>query len=212
DEGRGGNGNHHEIFYNIFPKLETDAKVFTIESCSRKSTDFTGTDLANYVHAKFNEITQTEKLNDVLVRSEDSCRIDLLRLGAQFQPNIQSPYFEVCTSSSSQSSTICSSITNCFSEFESDEQSTSFRTRAVLATSGTEDVVVTNNIVNEMIGTTIETLACVAHFRTTAADGTDNDVDDDDDDGRVVDDDDRRVDEDLDHGNVSSITVFVASH
>ncbi|CAF4565244.1 unnamed protein product, partial [Rotaria socialis] len=94
DEGRGGNGNHHEIFYNIFPKLETDAKVFTIESCSRKSTDFTGTDFANYVHAKFYEITQTEKLNDVLVRSEDSCRIDLLRLGAQFQPNIQSPYFE----------------------------------------------------------------------------------------------------------------------
>ncbi|CAM4852372.1 unnamed protein product, partial [Rotaria magnacalcarata] len=36
---------------------------------------------------------------------------------------------------------------------------------------------------------------------TTAADGTGNDVDDD-----------GRIDEDLDDGNVSSITVFVASH
>ncbi|CAF1565389.1 unnamed protein product [Rotaria magnacalcarata] len=63
DEGRG--GKHHETFYGIFPELGTDAKLFTIESCSRKSADFTGTDLANYVDAKFYEITQTEKLNDV---------------------------------------------------------------------------------------------------------------------------------------------------
>lgn len=92
NEGRG--GKHHETFYDIFPELESEAKRFTIESCSRKSADFTVTDLTNFIDTKFYELTQTTKFGDALVRSLESCRLDLRRWGAKFQPNTQRPYFE----------------------------------------------------------------------------------------------------------------------
>ncbi|CAF3044042.1 unnamed protein product [Rotaria sp. Silwood2] len=78
----------------MFPELATDAKLFAIESCSRKSADFTAIDLANFVDAKFYELTQISKLNDAPVRSVESYRLDLRRWGAKFQPNTQRPYFE----------------------------------------------------------------------------------------------------------------------
>ena len=75
DEGRG--GKYHESFYDMFPELEIEAKRFAMESCSRKSTDFTVKDLTNFIDAKFYELTQTSKLTDALVRTVESCRIDL---------------------------------------------------------------------------------------------------------------------------------------
>ena len=92
DEGRG--GQHHESFYNMFPELEIEAKRSSMECCSRKSADFTVKDLTNFVDAKFCKLTQTLKLTDALVRTVESCRIDLRRWGAKFQPNTQRPYFE----------------------------------------------------------------------------------------------------------------------
>ena len=56
DDGRG--GKHSESFYDIFLELKTAAKAFAIESCSRKSADFTVVDLANSVDMKFYELTQ----------------------------------------------------------------------------------------------------------------------------------------------------------
>ena len=92
DDRRG--GKHSDGFYDLFPELETEAKAFVIESCSRKSADFSAVDLAKYLDKRFYEITQTSKINDVLVRSVESCRIDLRRWGAKFKPNSQCPYFE----------------------------------------------------------------------------------------------------------------------
>ncbi|CAF1309414.1 unnamed protein product [Adineta ricciae] len=92
DDGRG--GRHSESFYDVFPELETEAKAFAIESCSRKSADFTVLDLANFIDTKFYELTQIAKSSDVLIRSVEACRLDLRRWGAKFQPNSQRPYFE----------------------------------------------------------------------------------------------------------------------
>ncbi|CAF4208866.1 unnamed protein product, partial [Rotaria sordida] len=40
---------HRDGFYDLFPELETEAKAFVIESCSRKSSDFSTVDLAKYL-------------------------------------------------------------------------------------------------------------------------------------------------------------------
>ena len=50
--------------------------------------------MAKYLDKRFYEIIQTSKINDTLVRSVESCRIDLRRRGAKFKPNSQCPYFE----------------------------------------------------------------------------------------------------------------------
>jgi hypothetical protein len=92
DDGRG--GKHSDGFYDLFPELEAEGKAFAIEACSRKSANFTTIDLAKYLDEKFYEITQTSKISDTLVRSVESCRLDLRRWGAKFQPNSQRPYFE----------------------------------------------------------------------------------------------------------------------
>jgi hypothetical protein len=91
---QGRDGNNCGSFYDMFPEIETEAKVFAFESCSHKSADFTALDLANFIDTKFYEISQTAKVTDVLVRSVESCRLDLRRWGAKFQPNSQRPYFE----------------------------------------------------------------------------------------------------------------------
>ena len=77
DDRRG--GKHSAGFYDLFPELETEAKALVIESCSRKSADFSAVDLAKYLDKRFYEITQTSKINDLLVRSVESCRMDLRR-------------------------------------------------------------------------------------------------------------------------------------
>ena len=92
DDGRG--EKHSESFYDIFPELETKEKAFVSESCSRKSADFTVVDLSNFVDMKFYQLTQKVKVSDVLVRSVESCRLDLRRWGAKFRQNSQRPYFE----------------------------------------------------------------------------------------------------------------------
>ena len=92
-EGRG--GNRMGDFYDLFPEIETNAKLFTLESCSRKSADFTSTDLAQYIDEQYYSITQSVKGDNApLVRSPQSCRLDLRRWGARFESNGNRPYFE----------------------------------------------------------------------------------------------------------------------
>ncbi|CAM4866046.1 unnamed protein product [Rotaria socialis] len=93
-QGEGRGGKHYESFFDVFTELKKAAKAFAIESYSRKSADFTAVDLANFIDTTFYELTQTSKLNDTLVRSIESCRLDLRRWLAKFQPNTQRPYFE----------------------------------------------------------------------------------------------------------------------
>ena len=76
---QGGGGKHCSSFYDMFPESETEAKVFAFESCSQKSADFTTLDMANFIDTRSYEITQTAKVSDALIRSVESCRLDLRR-------------------------------------------------------------------------------------------------------------------------------------
>ncbi|CAF4204039.1 unnamed protein product [Rotaria sp. Silwood2] len=91
-DGRG--GKMFPSFYDDYPGLEVEAKAFAIEGCSRKNASFTVGDLAKFVDEKFYELTQTVKTGDDLIRFEKSCRLDLRRWGARFEPNSARPYFE----------------------------------------------------------------------------------------------------------------------
>ncbi|CAF3196935.1 unnamed protein product [Rotaria socialis] len=87
-------GKRFDSFYDLFPELEDEAKSFAIESCAKKSADFTTHDLAKYIDTRYYDVTGTTKTNDALIRSSESCRLDLRRWGARFLPNSQRPYFE----------------------------------------------------------------------------------------------------------------------
>ena len=77
DDERG--GKHNDGLYGLFLELEIQAKTFGPEACSRESAYFATTDLAKYLNEKFYEITQTFKVTDSLVRSAESCHLDLRR-------------------------------------------------------------------------------------------------------------------------------------
>ena len=73
-------GKRIETFYEGFPELELEAKLFAIERCGNKSADFTAWDLANFVDPKYYEIiNSTKDKNANFVRSIQLCRLDLRR-------------------------------------------------------------------------------------------------------------------------------------
>jgi hypothetical protein len=45
-ETKNSGGKHSSSFYDVFPELETEAKVFAHEGCAQKSAAFTAIDLA----------------------------------------------------------------------------------------------------------------------------------------------------------------------
>ena len=71
-----------------------EAKSFVADACTRKSADFTVSDLAKFIDNRYYETTETRKTEDPLIRSEASCRLDLRRWSAKFDKNNQRPYFE----------------------------------------------------------------------------------------------------------------------
>ena len=75
DDGQG--GKHGGSFYDIFPELKTEKTSFAMESCSRKSADFTVVALASFAYMKFLRANTKIQVRDVLVRSVESCRLDL---------------------------------------------------------------------------------------------------------------------------------------
>ena len=88
-------GKQIDSFYDIFPDIEVDARVFAVSACSQKSGEFRATHLAQFIDRKFYELIGTQKKSsDHLIRSERSCRLDLRRWGAKFEGNTQRPYFE----------------------------------------------------------------------------------------------------------------------
>ena len=73
-------GKRVEDFYEEFPELELEAKLFGIERCRNKSADFTAWNLANFVDQNYYETTnRTKDKNANSVRSIQSCRLDLRR-------------------------------------------------------------------------------------------------------------------------------------
>jgi len=88
-------GKRVEEFYELFPEIELEAKLFAIERCSKKSADFTAWDLATFIDEKFYETTNTIKdKNTNFVRTVQSCRLDLRHWGFRFDSNSKRPYLE----------------------------------------------------------------------------------------------------------------------
>ena len=92
-EMRGGKRDHY--LYDVFPELESEARTYAIQRCSSKSADFTALDLARFIDQAFCQISNMDKSMDTsLIRSVESCRLDLRRWGGRFKSNSQRPYFE----------------------------------------------------------------------------------------------------------------------
>ncbi|CAF1532325.1 unnamed protein product, partial [Rotaria sp. Silwood1] len=92
-EGRG--GKHIPSFYDVFPDIELSAKNYSVQRCAAKAADFDAFELAKFIDEQFYMITDIKKdPNDSLIRTVQSCRLDLRRWGARFDSNSQRPYFE----------------------------------------------------------------------------------------------------------------------
>ena len=88
-----------ELFYELYPELKFQAKLFAMENASQKKCSFIVKDLAFFINKQFyflygdtfnKEIDNKQKL----IRSEESCRVDLLKWVAKWDKNKNRPYFE----------------------------------------------------------------------------------------------------------------------
>jgi len=79
--------------YDMYPGLEEDVKIYAIEKCSRKESSFSLQELAKFITGKYKEYGW-EIEDDELIRSEATCRIDMLKWGAVWDRNKKRPYFE----------------------------------------------------------------------------------------------------------------------
>ena len=91
-DGRG--GKRGDSFYNVYPELEAEAKTFAVSQCEQKVPSFTAYDLAHFIDKRYYEINNSNKTDSHLVRSDQSCRLDLRHWGAHFDTNTNRPYFE----------------------------------------------------------------------------------------------------------------------
>jgi len=94
-------GNYkRNLFYELYPDLEQEAKAFAIEKLSQKKCSFKIIDLANFVNDRFKELygsglaDEDSDDKNKLIRSVESIRCDLIRWGAVYDANKKRPYFE----------------------------------------------------------------------------------------------------------------------
>ncbi|CAF1519367.1 unnamed protein product [Rotaria sordida] len=86
-------GKRFDSFFDIFPELENQMKLFAIQGCQRKDASFTSLEMAQYLDQQYYKLTGQVKTSDQLVRSERVCRLDLRRYGFTFDKNTQRPYW-----------------------------------------------------------------------------------------------------------------------
>ncbi|CAM4846024.1 unnamed protein product, partial [Rotaria magnacalcarata] len=82
DDGRG--GKRGDSLFDEYPELETEAKLFVTDACSKKSSGFKAMDLANFIDSSYYTLLNTNKCQNELIRSERMCRLDLRRWGIFF--------------------------------------------------------------------------------------------------------------------------------
>ncbi|CAF1240634.1 unnamed protein product [Adineta ricciae] len=87
-------GKHSESFFDIYPELESLAKLYAIKACKRKAASFTCTELAEYLDDQYYKVTGEVKNTQQLIRSEKTCHLDLHRWGCKFDKNTAKPYWE----------------------------------------------------------------------------------------------------------------------
>ena len=80
-----------ELFYELYPELEMQAKSFAIDNASQKKSSFIVKDLAFFINQQFyllyGDTWNKEQKYQKLIRSEESCRVDLLKWGAKCDKN-----------------------------------------------------------------------------------------------------------------------------
>ena len=86
-------GRRGSAFWDCYPELEISAREFSIGGCSRKASSFTVQELAEFVTNKFYELYDFKKVDDTLIRSVQSLRLDLKRWGIHYSSNKLRPYF-----------------------------------------------------------------------------------------------------------------------
>lgn len=85
--------NEQVFFWDCYPELEISARQFSVAACSRKASSFTVQELSEFVTQKFYELYDVQKVDDSLVRSVESLRLDLRRWGIHYSSNKARPYF-----------------------------------------------------------------------------------------------------------------------
>ena len=87
-------------FYEMFPDIGMEAKAYALNHALAKGCYFDVYSLAKFIDERFQEM-YPELIDDdrdmeqqKLVRSVQSCRADILKWGAKFDPNTSRPYFE----------------------------------------------------------------------------------------------------------------------
>ncbi|CAF5192208.1 unnamed protein product, partial [Rotaria magnacalcarata] len=73
--------------------LELEAKEFVYQECSKTEATFTVETLARFIDQRFYELNNLKKIDQQLVRSVESCRLDLRRFGVKLTANSSRPYF-----------------------------------------------------------------------------------------------------------------------
>ena len=91
EDGRG--GKRRSSFWDCYPELEILAREFSIDACSRKASSFSVQELAGFITKKFYELYDFKKIDDSLIRSVPSLRLDLRRWGILYSSNKLRPYF-----------------------------------------------------------------------------------------------------------------------
>lgn len=81
-------------FYDIFPEIEKEAKSFAIQNACKKEATFCVKNLANFVTRQYEEASGDKLGEGDVIRSESSCRVDLIKWGAKWDSNKNRPYFE----------------------------------------------------------------------------------------------------------------------
>ncbi|CAF3198693.1 unnamed protein product [Rotaria socialis] len=86
-------GKRGDSFWDCYPDLELEAKQFVYQECSKTEAAFTVETLARFIDQRFYELNNLKKIDQQLVRSVESCRLDLRRFGVKFTANSSRPYF-----------------------------------------------------------------------------------------------------------------------
>lgn len=86
-------GKRFDSFWDTYPDLEVEARNFVVEECSKRESNFTAEALAKFIDDRYYVINELQKANDKLIRSIESCRLDLRRFGARFTSNKNRPYY-----------------------------------------------------------------------------------------------------------------------
>ena len=82
EDGHG--GKRDDSFFDQYPELETEAKLFVADVSSQKPANFKCNGFANFINSSYYALTNTKKYENELIRFEKMCRLDLLRWGYKF--------------------------------------------------------------------------------------------------------------------------------